>query len=168
MPFLYCSAKISVAYTTTSNSYVGQFAALINKDVSVGADAALIYKFRDSYRSSKLLTSAAKRRRRQITADSSQLRLSIRTGTDGVIMRTDPEEEARSLQVWDPLFLALLYIYIYVSLQSADRCKLQKPLTMVRQRLLSFQIILNFKIVASKQVTKSRRHANPSACRCTY
>ena len=71
--------------------------ALIKTDVSIGANTALVYKYRESYRSQKLLSSTARRKRQ--TSANSRLSLRIRTGSDGVLMRTEPAEAIRTLEV---------------------------------------------------------------------
>ena len=76
--------------------------ALINADVAIGPDTSLIYKYREGYRRDKLLTSwsqsGSSRRRSQLSSES-RLSVGVRTGRDSVVMRTEPRQDATTLQV---------------------------------------------------------------------
>ena len=76
--------------------------ALINADVVIGPDTSLIYKYREGYRRDKLLTSwsqsGTSRQRRQLSSES-RLSVGVRTGRDSVVMRTEPRQDATTLQV---------------------------------------------------------------------
>ncbi|XP_067948846.1 protocadherin Fat 4-like [Watersipora subatra] len=71
---------------------------LINADVSIGAKAALIYKYRESYTSSHLLASGPSRRKRATLSEKS-IELGVRTGNDADIMQTVPADPSRALTI---------------------------------------------------------------------
>lgn len=70
------------------------------KDVAIGADASLSYRYRESHRNEELLQLWSQgRAKRQISSSDSRLSLSFRTGKNAVLMRTEPSLEATTLQV---------------------------------------------------------------------